>query len=175
MSLRFRRRIRILPGIYINLGKNGISTSIGPRDANVNIGKNGVYLNTGIPGTGITNREKLTTVDSGKSNTIDNFPKELNSSPSQNQLSIKESISHIETSDELKSQTQSIKSVIQEKEDIIKELQATYLKKKNGFLSIFTKKETLENLEQEINKNEQTLNDLKHLYDETKADINVKK
>ena len=98
MSLRFRRRIKILPGIYINLGKNGISTSIGPRDANVNIGKNGVYLNTGIPGTGITNREKLTTVDSGKSNTIDNFPKELNSPPSQNQLSIKESIPHIDTS-----------------------------------------------------------------------------
>lgn len=59
MSLRFRNRFRILPGIYLNLGKNGISTTIGPRGANINIGKTGVYLNTGIPGTGISNREKL--------------------------------------------------------------------------------------------------------------------
>lgn len=59
MSLRFRKRIRILPGIYLNVGKTGVSTSIGPRGANINIGKRGVYANTGIPGTGLSYRHKI--------------------------------------------------------------------------------------------------------------------
>ena len=59
MALRFRQRLKVLPGIYLNLGKNGISTTIGPRGANINIGKQGVYINTGLPGTGISNRQKI--------------------------------------------------------------------------------------------------------------------
>ena len=59
MAWNFRKRIKIAPGIHLNLSKGGISTSIGPRGAKVTIGKNGTYLNKGVPGTGLYSREKL--------------------------------------------------------------------------------------------------------------------
>lgn len=59
MALKFRKRIRIAPGVRINLSKSGISTTVGPRGASVNVGKKGAYLNTGIPGTGIYDRTKI--------------------------------------------------------------------------------------------------------------------
>jgi hypothetical protein len=59
MSLRFRRRIRILPGVHLNISKSGISTSVGVRGASVTLGKRGTYLNAGIPGTGISSRTRL--------------------------------------------------------------------------------------------------------------------
>ena len=54
MAWRFQKRIRILPGVSLNLSKGGISTSIGPRGAKVNIGKKGVRATTSIPGTGLS-------------------------------------------------------------------------------------------------------------------------
>ena len=57
--MRFRRRAKIFPGVYLNFSKSGISTTIGMRGASINIGKQGTYLNTGIPGTGIYDRIKL--------------------------------------------------------------------------------------------------------------------
>lgn len=59
MAIRFRKRIRLLPGVTLNLSKSGVSTTVGPRGASVNIGKRGTYLNTGIPGTGLYSRERL--------------------------------------------------------------------------------------------------------------------
>lgn len=59
MAWGFRRRIKIIPGVHLNLSKSGISTSIGIRGANVTLGKTGAYLNTGIPGTGMYHRQKL--------------------------------------------------------------------------------------------------------------------
>lgn len=60
MGLLFRKRIKIAPGIFINLSKSGASFTIGPKGANVNIGKNSAYVNTGIPGTGLYSRSKIT-------------------------------------------------------------------------------------------------------------------
>lgn len=59
MGFRFRKRVKILPGVRVNIGLNGASLSIGPRGASVSIGKNGTYLNTSIPGTGISFRNKI--------------------------------------------------------------------------------------------------------------------
>lgn len=59
MGWRFRKRIKILPGIRLNLSKSGISTTVGVRGASVTFGPNGTYLNTGIPGTGIYSRERI--------------------------------------------------------------------------------------------------------------------
>lgn len=59
MALKYRKRIKIAPGVTINLSRSGASTTIGPKGACVNIGKNGTYLNTGIPGTGIYDRQKI--------------------------------------------------------------------------------------------------------------------
>ena len=58
-GLRFQKRLRILPGLKINLSKSGASASIGPRGADVNIGRNGVTTNAGIPGTGLSYRQKV--------------------------------------------------------------------------------------------------------------------
>jgi Protein of unknown function (DUF4236) len=54
MGFRFRRSIKILPGIRLNFGKRGISTSIGVRGAHVTIGKSGTRTTVGLPGSGIS-------------------------------------------------------------------------------------------------------------------------
>lgn len=59
MGINFRKRKKILPGVYLNFSKKGISTTVGPRGANINFGKKGAYLNTGIPGTGLYSRQKI--------------------------------------------------------------------------------------------------------------------
>ena len=53
MGFRFYKRIRILPGLSINLGKKGASVSVGPRGAKMTFGPNGTRTSIGIPGTGI--------------------------------------------------------------------------------------------------------------------------
>lgn len=53
MGLRFQKRIAILPGISINLGKRGASLSIGPRGLKTTISSRGVKHSIGLPGTGI--------------------------------------------------------------------------------------------------------------------------
>lgn len=59
MAWRYRKRIKIAPGVSINLSRNGVSTTIGTRGASLSIGKNGTFINTGIPGTGLYNRKKI--------------------------------------------------------------------------------------------------------------------
>ena len=59
MAWSFRKRIKIAPGINLNLSKSGIGASIGPKGAKLSVGKRGTYLNTSIPGTGLYNRKKL--------------------------------------------------------------------------------------------------------------------
>lgn len=52
--MRFQKRIKILPGVRINLSKSGISTSLGRPGATVNIGAKGSKFTGGIPGTGLS-------------------------------------------------------------------------------------------------------------------------
>lgn len=59
MAWSFRRRIKIIPGVHLNLSSRGISTSIGVRGASVTFGKSGTYLNTSVPALGLYNRRKL--------------------------------------------------------------------------------------------------------------------
>lgn len=59
MSLRFRRSIKLMPGVRINMGLRGASLSVGKRGASLNIGKNGLYGNVGLPGSGLSVRSKL--------------------------------------------------------------------------------------------------------------------
>ena len=67
MAWNFRRRKKIAPGVYINMSKKGISTTIGPKGASMTFGPNGTYLNTSIPGTGMYNRRKISS-NSSKNN-----------------------------------------------------------------------------------------------------------
>ena len=59
MGWRFRKSVRIIPGIRLNFSKSGISTTVGIRGASVNFSSKGTYVNTGIPGTGLYRREKI--------------------------------------------------------------------------------------------------------------------
>jgi Protein of unknown function (DUF4236) len=51
---RFRRSIRILPGVRVNLSKSGVSTSVGVRGAQVTFGHDQVRTTVGLPGTGLS-------------------------------------------------------------------------------------------------------------------------
>ena len=59
MAWNYRKRVKIAPGVHLNFSKNGVSTSIGPKGAKVTFGKNGTYMSTGIPGTGLYSRQKI--------------------------------------------------------------------------------------------------------------------
>lgn len=59
MGFRFSKRITLMPGVRVNLSKSGASLSVGPRGASVTMGKRGIYGNVGIPGTGLSYRERL--------------------------------------------------------------------------------------------------------------------
>lgn len=52
MAFRFFRRIRIAPGITLNLSKSGLSVSGGPRGAKFTVGPRGTRRTIGLPGTG---------------------------------------------------------------------------------------------------------------------------
>jgi hypothetical protein len=54
---RFRRSIKIAPGIRWNFGKKSTSLSIGGRGANYTVGTSGSRTTVGIPGTGLSYTE----------------------------------------------------------------------------------------------------------------------
>lgn len=53
MSFRFWRRIRLAPGVTLNLSKSTASLSLGPRGAKYTISPRGNRATAGIPGTGM--------------------------------------------------------------------------------------------------------------------------
>lgn len=61
MPFRFRKSIKILPGVKINLSKSGVSTSVGKRGATVNFSKRGTRTTIGIPGTGLSYSSQTST------------------------------------------------------------------------------------------------------------------
>jgi hypothetical protein len=52
--LRFRRSIKIIPGVRLNLSKSGGSVSLGVRGAHYTIGAKGARTTVGIPGSGLS-------------------------------------------------------------------------------------------------------------------------
>lgn len=59
MGFRFRRSVRIAPGLRLNLSKSGVSASLGRPGAVVNIGRRGVEGSAGLPGTGLSYRSRI--------------------------------------------------------------------------------------------------------------------
>ena len=62
MGFRFRRSIRLFPGVRLNVSKSGASVSVGGKGLTVNVGKTGVTRTVSLPGTGLSHRERI---DSG--------------------------------------------------------------------------------------------------------------
>ncbi|MHB8477861.1 MAG: DUF4236 domain-containing protein [Steroidobacteraceae bacterium] len=52
MGFRFRRSVKILPGIRLNFGKRGVSTSIGVRGAHITFGGTGTRTTVGLAHSG---------------------------------------------------------------------------------------------------------------------------
>ncbi|TVO59520.1 DUF4236 domain-containing protein [Denitromonas ohlonensis] len=60
MGIRFRRRIKLAPGVHLNASGSGLSVSAGPRGASMTFGgRRGTYMNMGVPGTGLYARERV--------------------------------------------------------------------------------------------------------------------
>ena len=60
MGWRFRKSIKILPGLKVNIGKDGFSSvSVGTRGAHLTMGKNSTTVSAGIPGTGLSYVKRL--------------------------------------------------------------------------------------------------------------------
>ena len=58
MGFRFRRSIKLFPGVRINLSKSGVSISVGVPGATVNISEKGTRATVGIPGSGLSYSER---------------------------------------------------------------------------------------------------------------------
>lgn len=54
MGFRFRKSVKILPGVRWNIGKSGSSLSFGGKGLTVNVNKKGTRTTVGIPGTGLS-------------------------------------------------------------------------------------------------------------------------
>ena len=54
MGWKFQKRVRILPGVTLNLSRKGVSTSVGRRGARVTWGHGQTRTTLGLPGTGIS-------------------------------------------------------------------------------------------------------------------------
>lgn len=70
MGFSFRKRLKIMKGLYLNFSKNGISTSVGGPGATLNFGKNGTRVTTSIPGTSIRYSKNLS---GNKKDTVSDF------------------------------------------------------------------------------------------------------
>jgi hypothetical protein len=57
-QLRFQRRIRVLPGVHLNLSLSGIGVSLGARGLHTGVTARGQrYVSAGLPGTGLSVRQ----------------------------------------------------------------------------------------------------------------------
>ncbi len=83
MGFRFRKSIKLFPGVRVNLSKSGVSATIGKPGATINVSERGTSGTIGIPGTGISYSEKLS--DSGPkldSSRVESGPSESENSES---------------------------------------------------------------------------------------------
>ena len=52
MTLRIWRRVHVMPGVTVNLGRTGASMSLGARGAHVTVGRQS-RVTVGVPGSGV--------------------------------------------------------------------------------------------------------------------------
>lgn len=59
MGLKFRKSVKIAPGVRVNLGKKSSSVSIGNKYGGYNIGSKGTKARVSAPGTGLSYSERI--------------------------------------------------------------------------------------------------------------------
>lgn len=120
-KMRFRKRIKVFPGFYLNISKSGVTSSIGGNGASVTIGKNGAYLNTSIAGTGLYNRQKI----GGNTNEVINDNAQ-NISNANNENEIKSADASAITSSNLTELKDTILEAYKDKNDLANEIVKTH-------------------------------------------------
>jgi hypothetical protein len=53
MPFRFRKRLRLFPGFWLNVSKSGVSASVERRGATINVSPKGHQESVGLPGLGL--------------------------------------------------------------------------------------------------------------------------
>jgi hypothetical protein len=56
MPFRFRKRLGIFPGFWLNVSKSGVSASVRRRGATINVSPKGHQESVGLPGPGLSYR-----------------------------------------------------------------------------------------------------------------------
>lgn len=59
MGFRFRKSVKLFPGVRLNLSKRGIGASVGVKGLHVSNGPSGPRMSASIPGTGLYVSESL--------------------------------------------------------------------------------------------------------------------
>ena len=59
MGLRFRKSIKLMKGVRLNLSSHGVSLSLGQSPLTLSVGNKGVYATSSLPKTGLSYRQKL--------------------------------------------------------------------------------------------------------------------
>lgn len=54
MGLRFRKSLKLFPGLRLNVSKTGVSTTVGPRGATTNFSARGARTTLSWLGTGLS-------------------------------------------------------------------------------------------------------------------------
>ncbi|MDT3740903.1 MAG: DUF4236 domain-containing protein [Candidatus Kapabacteria bacterium] len=122
--MRFRRKAKLFPGVYLNISKTGISTTVGVPGLSINFNKTGTYLNTGIPGTGIYDRKKIGNNKSeSKNNQTFNFENPNESLQNEIIEDIKSAETEVITSEGLKELKKTLLECYQERNELKKEIE----------------------------------------------------
>jgi hypothetical protein len=80
MAFRFQKRIKLLPGVTLNLSRKGASTSFGATGARVTVGHGQVRTTLGVPGTGIS-QTSITSTPKAQGETQESAPMPATKSP----------------------------------------------------------------------------------------------
>jgi hypothetical protein len=59
MAIRFRRSMKIAPGLRLNIGKKSASVRVGGRGGGVTLGSAGSRATVGAPGSGLSYSKKI--------------------------------------------------------------------------------------------------------------------
>ncbi|MCA6455524.1 MAG: DUF4236 domain-containing protein [Chitinophagaceae bacterium] len=187
MGLKFRRRQKLFPGVYLNFSSKGISTTIGVKGLNVNLGSKGAYFNTGIPGTGFYDRKKISGWGNNSSPTTEHFttpnipvlsPDQYYFLPKRLEGEIKSSDANSVTSHGLAEMKETLLAAYQEKIEIQQELPTVVKEVKNAanikllsqifLIGLFTTK-----FKERLAEKKKYLDDLKQQLSECKVTIEI--
>ena len=81
MAFRFQKRIKLLPGVTVNLSRSGVSTSLGATGARVTFGHGQRRTTVGLPGSGISHTSLETPAQRAQAE-----PEPANLAPSDNPM-----------------------------------------------------------------------------------------